>query len=389
MKILFVSHGRLGADSYPSPNVGASLQTWGLSKELAKRGHEVYIIRRSNFDDAQIYDHVHLLGTKFLSIEDKMPSYGFLFHVNNLISHIRFSIKSLKLISKISPDISCIIDYFSGIFPAYLDIPKIYIMHTPDTLDFLEPYAIRVKKINSIAFQIKKNIEIKIMQNVDRVVVLNSFIEKYLRRKGLSHVTKIPNGIDADNFLNNGDNDYILYAGRFDWNKNVCSLVNVFTQIHKLYPSYYLYLVGSGPEEKRIISLVREKGVCSKVKIVPWLPRNKVMELMSRCSIFVLPSFFEVCPVVVLEAMASAKPVIARANMGTVDIITHGENGYLYNNDGELRAYLEKLLSDDNLRKKIGYNARCIVEREYTFSKIADKYEELFYKLLTKYKNLT
>jgi glycosyltransferase involved in cell wall biosynthesis len=84
--------------------------------------------------------------------------------------------------------------------------------------------------------------------------------------------------------------------------------------------------------------------------------------------------------------MASAKPVIARANMGTVDIIVHGENGYLYNNNEELREYVEKLLSDDDLRGKIGRNARRVVEREYTFSKITDKYEEFFYTL-KKYKN--
>jgi glycosyltransferase involved in cell wall biosynthesis len=106
------------------------------------------------------------------------------------------------------------------------------------------------------------------------------------------------------------------------------------------------------------------------------------MELMSRCSVFVLPSFFEVNPVVVLEAMASAKPVIARANMGTVDIIIHGKNGYLYSSDDELRKYLDMLLSDNNLRKKMGRNARETVEQEYTFSRIADRYEELFYTLI-------
>jgi glycosyltransferase involved in cell wall biosynthesis len=222
------------------------------------------------------------------------------------------------------------------------------------------------------------------MQRVDKIVVLNSYIEQYLRANRFKNVIRIPNGIDPEKFMGKDDKGYVLYAGRFDWNKNVCSLVNVFAQIHKSYPSYRLYLVGAGPEEKKIENLVRERGIQSHVKIIPWLPRNKLMELMSRCSVFVLPSFFEVCPVVVLEAMASAKPVVARANMGTIDTIIHGKNGFLYSSDGELRKYLEILLSDDNLRKKIGRNARRTIEQEYTFSRIANRYEELFYTLIKK-----
>jgi len=389
MKIVFVGNGTLMSDAYPAPNVGGSVQVWGLSKELAKRGYEIYIIRRARLNEITCADGVKIVGISFNSIDARTPHFSYPYFMGALFSQLYFSRKAMNLIKHIKPDIICLIDRFSGLFPSYLNVAKVYTVHVAEALNFHKSYSIYANKLNSIMFSVKKLFENKILHNVDKIVVLNTFIKKYLERIGYENVCKIPNGIDIPQFSHITDNNFILYAGRFDWNKNVCSLVNVFTQIHKLYPSYYLYLVGSGPEEKRIISLVREKGVCSKVKIVPWLPRNKVMELMSRCSIFVLPSFFEVCPVVVLEAMASAKPVIARANMGTVDIITHGENGYLYNNDGELRAYLEKLLSDDNLRKKIGYNARCIVEREYTFSKIADKYEELFYKLLTKYKNLT
>jgi glycosyltransferase involved in cell wall biosynthesis len=214
------------------------------------------------------------------------------------------------------------------------------------------------------------------------IVTLNTFIARYLKDIGYRNVYKIPNGIDIENFSNNGDEGFILYAGRFDWNKNVCSLVNVFAQIHKSYPSYRLYLVGAGPEEKKIRNLVNKMGIQSHVKIIPWLPRKKLMELMSKCSVFVLPSFFEVCPVVVLEAMASAKPVVARANMGTIDTIIHGKNGFLYSNDEELRKYLEILLSDYNLREKIGHNARRTIEQKYTFSRIADRYEELFYTLI-------
>lgn len=381
MRIVFVGNGTHSSDDYPAPRQGGSVQTWFLSKEFAERGHEVCIIRRSSVREI-VVDDVGLLGIDFNGLDSlNLPFWSYLFIIGSLVSKIYFSKKSLEMIQKIKPDVVYLTDRFTAIFPSYLNLPKVFIMHVPEALDFFKPYAIHANKFNSIMFYVKKITESKVLRNVDRIITLNSFIERYLRVKGYSNVSKIPNGIDIESFSNKGDENFILYAGRFDWNKNVSSLVNTFAEVHSLHPDYNLYLVGEGPEEKRIRTLVMENGIQSYVKIIPWLPRKKLMDLMSRCSIFVLPSFFETFGGVVIEAMASAKPVIARANMGTMDIIVNGENGHLYNNDGELRKYLETLLSDDSLRKKMGHNARRTVEQKYTFSRIADRHEELFYTL--------
>jgi len=382
MKILFVGGGLRLADSYPLPKLGGSVQTWGLSTGLAKRGHEVYIIRRNNVKHEETVKGVNLVSINFKGIENIAPTYSYGFYMGSYLSKFLFSKKSLKLIKEIAPDVICLIDRFSGFFPSRLNVPKIYVMHEAGTLDLLRPYEIHSNMLNSVIFYIKKIFDNGVMRRSDKIVALNSFYEEYLRRKGFNNVVKIPTGIDIQNFSNKEDENFVLYAGRFDWNKNVCSLVNIFAQVHKLHPDYHLYLVGAGRQEKRIRSLVKENGIQSYVKIIHWLPRKKLMEFMSRCSVFVLPSFFEVSPVVVLEAMASGKPVIARANMGTVDIMLHGKNGYLYNDENELRKHLESLLSDSNLRKTIGRNARKTVEEKYSFTRIADKYEELFHTLL-------
>jgi len=384
MKIAFVGNGTLMADTYPAPSVGGSIQTWGFSRELAKRGHDIYIIRRDSLNGKTCVDNVKIVGISFSSIDAWTPHFSYPYFLGTLFSQLYFSKKAMNLIEHIRPDVICLIDRFSGLFPSYLNVAKIYIMHVAETFNFYKSHSIYANKLNSIMFFIKKIAENKVLRQVDKIVVLNTFIEKHLKEIGYENVCKIPNGIDSGNFSNNGDEKFILYAGRFDWNKNVCSLVNIFAEVHKLHPDYRLYLVGAGPEEKRIRSLVKENSIQPYVKIIPWLPRKKLIELMSTCSVFVLPSFFEVNPVVVLEAMSSGKPVVARANMGTVDIITHGKNGYLYNSDEELRRYLEALLSDDNLRKKIGYNARNTIEQEYTFSRIADRYEKLFDILIKK-----
>ena len=248
MKILFVGNGLLHSDNYPTPYRGGSVQTWGLSKELAKRGHEIYIVGRRNVKGEEIIENVNIVKIKFEGLDSLMPLFSYLFYAGALISQIYFSKKSLKRIREIDSDVIFLIDRFSGFFPSRLNTRKIYIMHVAEALDFFKPYAIHANRLNSIMFYIKKIVENRIMRRSDKVVVLNSFIEKHLKEKGFNNVVKIPNGIDDEEFLNKGDEKFILYAGRFDWNKNVCSLVNAFAEVHKLHPDYDLYLVGAGPE---------------------------------------------------------------------------------------------------------------------------------------------
>jgi len=378
MKLVFVGDGLLDTDCYPYPNQGGSVQTWGLARELAKRGHEVFIIRRSDKEGREIVENVNLVNIKFKGFENVIRArfMSLPFYCARICSSLYFSGKSKEMIRKISPDFIFIIDMFSGILPSRLNVKKVYIIHVPDALDFFKSYSIHASKLNAIMFYIKKHMQNSIMLRATKIIVLNHYIEGHLRNCGLNNVVIIPNGINPEEFKNEDDENYILYAGRFDWNKNVCSLVNAFTELHELYPDYNLQLIGAGPEEGKIRLLVKNRDLQSSVKIVPWISRNKLADVMSRCSVFVIPSFFEVFPVVLLEAMASCKPVIARANMGSREIIIHGYNGFLYEREDELRKYVRMLISDKKLRRKVGNNARKIVEEKYTFSKIADLYEK-------------
>lgn len=377
MKILFVGNGVLRSDKYPNPDIGGSVQTWGLSRALAERKNEVFIVRRGN-EQYQKVQGVRLISTSFRGIESITPAYSAPFFVSVMASKIYFSGKSIKKIIGVNPDVVCLIDRYTGIFPARMNLPKIYVMHVPEILGLFKAYDIRTNKLNAVLFYIKKFSETSVMRRSDKIVVLNNYVEKYLKTKGFNNVVTIPNAIDSQQFMNKGDKNYVLYAGRFDWNKNVCSLVKAFATLGERCKGSHLYLIGEGPEEKKIRDLINKTSLQSQVTIIPWLQRKQLGELLGNCSILVLPSFFEASPVIVLEAMASGKPVIAKNNIGTSDMIIHNTTGYLYKSIHELEGYLELLLSDEGLRKKLGCNARKVIEEKYTFAKLAEKYEELF-----------
>lgn len=230
MKILFVGDGLLDTDLYPLVNAGASVQTWGVCRALAKRGHEVTILKRSDVSqEEEIVEGVNLVGIKLKG--QIMSSTPFVLHFAQITSALYFSLRSIKLIDNIRPNCLCLMSRYSGFFPSGLKMPIVYIMHSPDALGYFKAYSVSANILNSVLFYFKKSIENRIMNNSACVIVLNKYNEKYLKTRGITCVERIPNGIDADTYSNKGDENYVLYAGRFDWNKNVISLVKVFSEI--------------------------------------------------------------------------------------------------------------------------------------------------------------
>ena len=108
--------------------------------------------------------------------------------------------------------------------------------------------------------------------------------------------------------------------------------------------------------------------------------KTELKAYLAKCSIFVLPSLFETFGIVLIEAMASGKPVIASDIPGPQDIIRNGYNGFLFEkaNEKELGKYLKLLIEDHSLRKQIGKNAQKTVEEQYTFEKVAEEYLSVF-----------
>ena len=111
-----------------------------------------------------------------------------------------------------------------------------------------------------------------------------------------------------------------------------------------------------------------------RIKFIPMVNKTKLKEYLSLCSVFVLPSLFETFGIVLIEAMASGKPVIASNIPGPNEIIQNGYNGFLFEkeNHKELTDCLKLLLNDNPLQKKIGENAKKTVEERYTFEKVVE-----------------
>jgi len=374
MRILFVSPGGLYSKNYPFECGGTQSQIYGISKEMVRRGHEVYIMGR--FDNFKGKEFETIASIQFVNIRTPHLKDEIIYEIG---SSLLYSKAAAKKIKQINPDVINLTDRFSAYFPSKLDISKIFITHVPDAMAFYKEFAIKSNRLNHIFFGAKKRIEEGVMSRSDIIVALTKSIRDYLHENGFTDTSVIPNGVDAEKYINKGDENVILFAGRLRKVKGITYLIQAFSEISKDYDTD-LMLVGSGPDEQMLKKMVTLKHIENRVHFIPMVGKDKLREYLSRCSVFVLPSLFECMPVTLLEAMASSKPVIASDIPGPQDVITHGYNGFLFekSNVNELRKYLELYLSDEGLRREIGSNARKTIKEKYTFEKAVDSYLKLY-----------
>lgn len=113
--------------------------------------------------------------------------------------------------------------------------------------------------------------------------------------------------------------------------------------------------------------LAHELGVEGKVIFTG--QRSDIPNVIAGLDVVILPSLVpEACPRVIIETMASGKVIIAAGNGAAPEIITHGEDGFLFSpgNVGELTDIVETVLSDPLIREKINKNARAKAESSFS-----------------------
>ncbi|MFC1893700.1 glycosyltransferase family 4 protein [Chloroflexota bacterium] len=379
MRIVFMSTSVLYHRKRPFGRGGTDSQEYGIAVEMAKRGHDVYIVSQFYGSDWKEYKDtikkIHFVNISAPYLKDVM--------IGETASAFMLSHKSVNEIERIKPDVINLTGRFTAYFPSNLNIAKVFITHHPDAMSFYKKFAVENNWLNFFFFPFKRKIEESVMHRSDVIIAIDKDIESYLYGRGFHDICVIPNAIDNDKYTNKGDDNFILYTGRFSKRKAIGFLIEAFSHVSRKNDTT-LVLVGTGPEEAKLRKLVASKGITHKVNFLPMLEREQYNEYLSKCSIFVLPSLYETFGVVVVEAMACGKPVIASNIMGPRNIITHGHDGFLFEqgNVDELKQYLELCLSNTRLRKEIGANARQTVEQKFTFNRIAEEYLKLYEQIL-------
>ena len=167
----------------------------------------------------------------------------------------------------------------------------------------------------------------------------------------------------------------IGYVGAFEPRKGVLDLAAAWPRIAAQVPNAHLLLCGKGSLERRMRSMLES------APRVHWLGhRDDVPSVMKALDMLVLPSYVEGAPNVVLEAMASALPVVATAVSGTPELIRDGVDGKLIpdRNVDALVDAVAGLASNPDLRSRVAESAWRRVREHFTIDGMIDAYEEVF-----------
>lgn len=168
-------------------------------------------------------------------------------------------------------------------------------------------------------------------------------------------------------FYSDGSDDYILYFGRLIEEKGVDYLIQAMAAA----PHVFLKIIGDGPDVNKLKSLVSRLGL-HNIEFIGAKWGDELKDYLSRARFVVVPSiWYENYPYVILQAFASAKPVIGTDRGGIPEMIIHGQYGLVYP-ALDIRALTKsicELWSNPARCKEMGQNARRFVESEFNTEK--------------------
>lgn len=148
--------------------------------------------------------------------------------------------------------------------------------------------------------------------------------------------------------------NHILFSGTLYKGKGYQDLIKAFAKIADKHPDWKVVLAGNGEVEEGK-QLASSLGIAQQVEFLGWVNGNAKQKAFQEASIFCLPSYAEGFPMAVLDAWAYGLPVITTPVGGIPDVAKDGENMLLFNpgDIGQLTSNIEKMIDDENLRKKI------------------------------------
>lgn len=213
---------------------------------------------------------------------------------------------------------------------------------------------------------------------------LRSFYKKEMKNKKLKcRCVFIPNMLDdIPNNTSSLEEKRIISVGRFSKEKGYVDLIEVFKKFHDKYPDWKLDLVGDGAERNKIVDKIYEYGLIDSVNVHGYLRKDKVNELLSQASIYLMASYTESFGIVLIEAMSHGIPCIAFTSAeGANDLIQNNVNGYLveHRDFDEMVNKIEELVIDKKKRLSLGKKAR-----EISLNYSSDSIKNDWIKLLKK-----
>ncbi len=192
--------------------------------------------------------------------------------------------------------------------------------------------------------------------------------KQYLIRRGVnpekiySGIQVMPEELLREPEKKNKDKKTILYLGYLNERKGVRYLIEAYKSLEDR-KDWKLLIAGSGPAKSNLEKIAGEE---KDINFLGYVSEEEKADYYSKADIFVLPTLQDPWGLVVNEAMYYGCPIITTEAAGASQIVQKADNGIIVEpkNQKELREALDKLIKDEELRRKMSENSKKFKEAQ-------------------------
>jgi glycosyltransferase involved in cell wall biosynthesis len=208
-------------------------------------------------------------------------------------------------------------------------------------------------------------------KHVDAILSPSAYTARLHAEAGFAGIRQLPTYSDFDD----GERAFeppvrprFVFAGRVTASKGIAELLQTFSRL----PGFDLDVVGEGDLLDPLRRCYRD---CTWIRFVGSARHGGMAEFYRNATALILPSLApEVFPLVVLEAFACATPAIVRDAGGAPEAVQASGAGFVYRSQPELQEALQRLATDQELRRQLGRQARAAYRAHYTKDHYLDRF---------------
>ncbi len=227
---------------------------------------------------------------------------------------------------------------------------------------------------------------------IHNLIAISPYVQQELSQIGgfRGNLYAIENPVDDIFFAVDGveDESTILYAGRVLPRKGLLYLLRALALVHKTVPHVQLRVAGETDTDPVYVEACRhfiaEHGLEKAVTFLGALTMKDMATEYARCALLALPSGQETAPVVVAEAMAAERPVVATRRCGMPYMVEHEGSGLLvdYDDVQGLADALLRVLRDDQLRSRMGQRGLELARARFRADVVAQQTRDAYLEIL-------
>lgn len=226
--------------------------------------------------------------------------------------------------------------------------------------------------------------------NKEYVICLSSLLTYDIADIFSGKIFIVPNGIPdikiEDYNGNPGKAIRLLYLSNLIKSKGILDYIEVMKFLDEKGYEYEGLIVGAEADlsKDELNGILRDKGIIEKVKYLGPKYGESKYSILANSDIIVFPTKNEAFPIVNLEAMQFAKPIISTRIAAIPEIIDDGITGFVVdiNSPKQIAEKIEILINDPDRRRRMGESGRKKYEERYTIKKFEESMKEVFQEVL-------